>query len=131
MPRAASPKANPDTFSLAKAMRAERQAQGATLKQVAQRGGTSALTVMNAEKGQPLRPFTLAALDRGLGWAPGTAAGILAGTKPPAPGSGTLRQATPMPAPASDTAGISERLARVEGKLDALIAMVAAGRGTP
>jgi len=128
MPRSASPKASPAT--LAKAVRAERQAQGATLKQVAERGGTSALTVMNAEKGQPLRPFTLAALDRGLGWAPGTAAGILAGAKPPAPGSGTPAQDN-TPAPASDTAGISERLARLEGKVDALIAMVAAGRGTP
>jgi len=127
MPKAASPKATP--AALATAVRAERQAQGATLKQVAERGGTSALTVMNAEKAQPLRPFTLAALDRGLGWPPGTAAGILAGAKPPHPGSGTPAQDN-TPAPASDTAGFSERLARVEGKLDALIAMLAAGRGT-
>ena len=128
MPRAASPKPNPAL--LAKAVRAERQAQGATLKHVAARGGTSALTVMNAEKGQPLRPFTLVALDRGLGWPPGTAAGILAGTKPPQPGSGTPGQPN-APVPTSDGTGISERLARLEGKLDALIAMVAAGRGTP
>lgn len=47
----------------------------------------------------------------------------------PRPGSGTPAQPN-TPAPESDTAGISERLGRVEGKLDALIAMVAAGRGT-
>jgi hypothetical protein len=118
---------------LATAVRAERLAQEATLRQVAERGGLSVLTVIAAEKGEKVpRAFTLDALDRGLGWPPGMAKAVLNGAEPPAPGSG--QPAAPpsegVPA-ASDLAAVLERLARLEGKVDAVIAMLAAGRGTP
>lgn len=73
---------------LAAAMRTERAAQGLSQRDAAARGGISTLTWSQVElaKTKP-RDFTLAGVERGLGWPPGTAAGIMTGAKPPPPGS--------------------------------------------
>jgi DNA-binding XRE family transcriptional regulator len=73
---------------LAAAVRAARTAQGLTQRQLAERGGIRPLTVLTTERGDRTpRPATLAALERGLGWTPGTAQAILAGAEPPMPGT--------------------------------------------
>lgn len=128
------PTRKPNPRRLAAAARAERLAQSATLRQVAERGGPPTITLVAVEKGEKVpRAFTLTALDRGLGWPPGTAQGILGGAEPPPPGSGEPAEPAPDSEanPAPELAAVLERLARLEGKVDAIIAMLAAGRGTP
>lgn len=69
-------------------MRTERAAQGLSQRDAATRGGISTLTWSQVElaKTKP-RDFTLAGIERGLGWPPGTAAGVMAGAEPPPPGT--------------------------------------------
>ncbi|MFC0080579.1 helix-turn-helix domain-containing protein [Aciditerrimonas ferrireducens] len=123
----------PDPSRLAAAVRARRHAQGWSQRAVAERGGLGLPTVVGVERGTTApRAFTCTRLDAGLGWPPGTAAAVLAGTGDPPPAD------SPLAAPDSptrvpqlstpDLTGIYERLARLEGKLDALLALVAGDR---
>jgi len=112
---------------LSRAVRAERQAQGLTQRDLAQRAGISPLTVIAAEKGEvEPRPLTLNRLDRGLGWELGTASSILAMTGV-APPPGSVRSPAPVPEHNAEPTELLERLARIEAKIDALLAL-AVGR---
>jgi len=109
---------------LAQAVRAERQAQGLTQRELSQRAGMSPLTVIAVEKGEvEPRSLTLNRLDRGLGWELGTASSILAGKGvAPPPGSGHPVALVSGSEPETD---LAKRLTRIEAKLDALLALVA------
>lgn len=123
-----SPQAEAHRLRLAAALRSEREAQGATQKEVAERGGIGVLTVLNAEQGRPLRAFSLRGLDAGLGWPRGTAARILDGAEPPPVGSGQprdLEEREPAAPAARDVTAVLERLVRIEAKLDSLLTLVA------
>lgn len=90
------------------------------------RGGVSGLTWSQVERAvTDPRMFTLSGIDTGLGWPPGTAVGILTGAEPPPPGSGRPIEAGSPSAP-PDQVEIAERLARLEAKVDAILALVAA-----
>jgi len=136
MPTGRSPRSGPDPGRLAAAVRARRQAQGWSQRQVAAAGALGLPTVVGVERGRtPPRAFTCARLDAGLAWPPGTAAAVLAGTSGPPPPdtpSATVNTATsPTQAAGGDLGGIYERLARLEGKVDALIALTAGERRGP
>lgn len=127
-----SPRSDPGR--LAAAVRARRQAQGWSQRQVAEAGALGLPTVVGVERGRTApRPFTCARLDAGLGWAPGTAAAVLAGTAEPPRPDAPSATATMAPAQPStpDLAGIYERLVRIEAKVDALITLTAADRRGP
>ena len=133
MPARRSPRSGPDPGRLAAAVRARRQAQGWSQRQVAEAGALGLPTVVGAERGRVApRPFTCARLDAGLGWPPGTAAAVLAGTaEPPSPDTPPAAADSPTRVPqlaGPDLAGTAERLIRIEAKLDALLALVAADR---
>lgn len=99
---------------LGEAVRAARQAQRQTQRFAAGLGGISPLTWMAAEKGEKVpRELTLVGIERGLGWAPGTAKAVMAGADPPDPGA-IPASSTTAPGPPED------RLDRLEGKLDAI-----------
>lgn len=136
MPARRTPRSGPDPGRLAAAVRARRQARGWSQRHVAAAGGLGLPTVVGVERGRTApRAFTCARLDAGLAWPPGTAAAVLAGTADPPPPdtpSATVNTATPVPQMADgELGGIYERLVRIEAKLDALLALVAADRRGP
>jgi hypothetical protein len=75
-----------DYAALARAVTARRVDQlGLTMVEVQARGGPSVSTQTVIESGTPggsYAPATMAKLDRGLGWEPGSAVGVLMGREP-------------------------------------------------
>ncbi|MGH3627490.1 MAG: helix-turn-helix transcriptional regulator [Steroidobacteraceae bacterium] len=70
------------------AVRDARSERGLTQGELAELAGLATLTVNRVENGRALRPTSLAALDRSLGWTSGSAQSILSG------GSATLKRDT-------------------------------------
>jgi transcriptional regulator with XRE-family HTH domain len=91
-----------DLRRLARAVFAERDAQKASQRVMAQRADVSPLTWISVEKAKaPPRPTTLAAVDRGLGWPEGTAAAVLGGAEPPEPGTHVPQESVGSPTSAA------------------------------
>ncbi len=77
---------DPESWTrLGRAVRSDRQRQGLSRDQLAQQAGVSPKSIQSAEEGRVPRgrwPYTLDAIERGLGWASGSMQAILDGGMP-------------------------------------------------
>lgn len=77
------------------------------------------------EKGEPVKDFSLAAIESALGWESGTAASILEGVDPQRRGLSVVLGEDPTPRPRPRRRGIDGYLEHLEDRIDALEARVA------
>ena len=105
---------------LAERVRADRLSAGLTQAQAAARGGCATETWKAAEKGKKVpREFTMAAIERALGWAPGTASALVRGEEAPAVAQPSVNTEV-----ADSLRAIRADLAEIKRRLSAVLALL-------